>query len=30
MRFSLRILDVSLDQLRDGFTVESGGRMRIS
>jgi hypothetical protein len=30
MRYSLRILDVDLDQLREAFVVQSGGRVRIS
>jgi hypothetical protein len=29
MRFSLRILDITLDELRSAFTVQSGGRVRV-
>jgi hypothetical protein len=29
MRYSLRILDVSTDQLREAFTAQSGGRVRV-
>jgi hypothetical protein len=30
MRYSLRILDVDLDKLREAFVVQSGGRVRVS
>jgi hypothetical protein len=30
MRYSLRILDVDVDQLREAFVVQSGGRVRVS
>jgi hypothetical protein len=30
MRYSLRILDVGVEQLREAFVVQSGGRVRVS
>ena len=30
MRYSLRVLDVDVDQLREAFVVQSGGRVRVS
>jgi hypothetical protein len=30
MRYSLRVLDIGVDQLREGFVVQSGGRVRVS
>ncbi|MDX6371932.1 MAG: hypothetical protein QOD98_920 [Nocardioidaceae bacterium] len=30
LRYSLRILDVSIDQLREAFVVQSGGRVRVT
>jgi len=30
MRFSLRILDIGLDELRQAFVVQSGGRVQLS
>jgi hypothetical protein len=29
MRYSLRVLDIGIDQLREAFTVQSGGRVRV-
>lgn len=29
MRYSLRVLDVGVEQLREAFTVQSGGRVRV-
>jgi hypothetical protein len=29
MRYSLRVLDIGVDQLREAFTVQSGGRVRV-
>ncbi len=29
MRFSLRILDITLEELRQGFVVQSSGRVRV-
>jgi hypothetical protein len=29
IRYSLRILDIGVDQLREAFTVQSGGRVRL-
>jgi hypothetical protein len=30
MRYSLRVLDITLDQLREAFVVQSAGRVRVS
>ena len=30
MRYSLRVLDIGLDELRQAFVVQSGGRVRVS
>jgi hypothetical protein len=29
MRYSLRVLDIGVEQLREAFTVQSGGRVRV-
>jgi hypothetical protein len=29
VRYSLRVLDIGVDQLREAFTVQSGGRVRV-
>ena len=30
MRYSLRALDIGVDELRQAFVVQSGGRVRVS
>ena len=30
MRYSLRVLDIDLDKLRQAFVVQSGGRVQVS
>ena len=29
MRYSLRVLDIALDELREAFVVQSGGRVQV-
>ena len=29
MRYSLRVLDIGLDELREAFVVQSGSRVRV-